>query len=120
MLQLSVTIKKSPRLAPDRANGPSTRLAVPVLVNTTDCGTLLAPTVTEPNVKLLVESVAAGAAGAAPVPDNETLCGLPAALLLMATLADLVPVAVGLNDMLNEQLPFGTRVALLQVFVATK
>lgn len=41
-------------------------------------------------------------------------------MLLMLTLADLVLVAVGLNDRLNEQLPFGTSVTLLQVFVATK
>ena len=54
------------------------------------------------------------------MPDSETLCGLPAALLLMLALADRAPVAVGLNDTLTEQLPFGNRVALLQVFVVTK
>ena len=95
-------------------------MAVPVLVNTTDCGTLLAPTVTGPNAKLLVESAAAGVGGATPVPDNKTLCGLPVALLLILTLAVLVPVVVGLKDTLNEQLPFGTNVALLQLFVATR
>ena len=57
---------------------------------------------------------------ATPVPDRETLCGLPAALLLMLTLADLAPVAVGLKDRLNEQLLFGASVALLHVFVATE
>ena len=107
-------------MVPDKVKAPSMRLAVPLLVSTTDCEALVEPTVNKPNVKLLVESVAAGAVGATPVPDNETLCGLPAALLLMLTLADLVPVAVGLNDRLNEQMPFGTSVALLQVFVANK
>ena len=107
-------------MAPDTVNTPSTKFAVPLLVSTTACEGLVEPTVSELNVKLLVESVAAGAVGATPVPDNETLCGLPAALLLILTLADLVPVVVGLNDRLNEQLPFGTSVALLQVFVAMK
>lgn len=82
-------------MAPDTVITPSTKLAVPLLVSTIDCEGLVEPTVSEPNVKLLVESVAAGAVGAAPVPDNETLCGLPGALLLIATLAIRVPVAVG-------------------------
>lgn len=107
-------------MAPDRVKAPSTKLAVPLLVSTTDCARLVEPTVSEPNVKLLVESVAAGDVGATPVPDNETLCGLPKALLLMLAPAVLVPVAVGLKARLNEQLPFGANVALLQVLVTTK
>ena len=93
-------------------------MAVPLLVSTTDCEALVEPTVSEPNVKLLVESDAAGAVCAAPVPDNATPCGLPAALLLMLTLAVLAPVAVGVNVTLKAQLVFGANVALLQVFVA--
>lgn len=82
-------------MAPVRLNAPSTRLAVPLLVSTTDCAALVEPTVSEPNVKLLADNVAAGAVGAVPVPESETLCGLPAALLLIVALAARVPVAVG-------------------------
>lgn len=61
-----------------------------------------------------------GASGATPVPVSPMLRGLPVALLLILTLAVLVPVAVGLNVMLKAQVAFGANVALLQVFVATE
>lgn len=85
-------------------NAPSNRLAVPVFVNVTDWGRLLAPTVCEPNVRLLVERVAAGAGAAKPVPDNDTLEGLPAALLGIVRLAERVPCNVGpkLTDSVQE------------------
>ena len=95
MLQVFVTTKKSPGLMPARVKAPSTRFAVPLLVSKTDCEALVEPTVSEPNTRLLIESVATGAVGATPVPDNETLCGLPVALLLIVTPAVRVPVAVG-------------------------
>ena len=107
-------------MVPDRLNAPRTRLAVPLFVSTTDWEGLVAPTVSEPNVKLLEESAAAGAVGAVPVPDNETLCGLPAALLPTLALAVRVPVAVGWNDTLNAQVALGINVALLQVLVTTR
>jgi hypothetical protein len=44
-------------------------------------------------------------AGAVPVPERLTVCGLPAALSEMLTDAVRVPVAVGLNVTLIVQLP---------------
>ena len=90
------------------------------MVSTTDCEALVEPTVSEPKARLAVESVADGAVGATPVPDNETLCGLPVALLLMLTPAVLVPVAFGVNVTPKVHVAFGANVALLQVFVATR
>lgn len=90
------------------------------MVSTTDWEGPVEPTVSEPNVKLLEESVATGAVGSTPVPDNETLCGLPVALLPMLALAVRVPVAVGRNDKLNVQVELGVNAALLQVLVTTK
>ena len=119
LLQLFGPTTYSPWFAPPRVNAPSTRLPVPLLVNTTDCAELVVLVVCEPNVSALVESVTAGAVGAAPVPVNETLDGLPAALLGMLTLAVRVPVDVGLNETLKLQVPFGITVALLQLFDAT-
>lgn len=107
-------------MVPDRVNAPSTRFAVPLLVSTTDCDGLVELTVSEPNVKLLEESVAAGDVGAAPVPASETLCGLPVALLPMLALAVRVPVAVGWNDTLNVQIALGINVALLHVLVTIR
>ena len=98
---------------------PSTRLAVPLLVNTTGSEALVVPIVCEPNGRLLVERVTTGVGVATPVPDNETVDGLPAALLGMLTLAVRVPVAVGLNDTLKLQVPLGLSVALLQLFGPT-
>ena len=74
---------------------PNTRLAVPLFVSKMDWGRLLAPTVVAVKVKPPGASVTAGAAGATPVPVNEAVEGLPAALLGMLTLAARVPVAAG-------------------------
>lgn len=70
-------------------------MEVPLLVSTIDCAGLVVPVVNEPNVRPLAESVTAGAVGAAPVPVNETLDGLPAALLGTLMLAVRAPIAVG-------------------------
>ena len=61
----------------------------------------------------------AAGGGTVPVPASPTLCGLPRALLLMEALAVRVPIAVGLNDTLKLQVPFGISVALLQLFGPT-
>lgn len=107
-------------MVPVTVKAPRTRLADPLLVRTTDCEALVEPTVNELKTRLLAESVTAGAVGATPVPVRETLCGLPEALLLMLAVAALVPTAVGVNVTLNAQVAFGTNVALLHVFVATR
>lgn len=85
-------------------NAPSNRFAFPVFVSVTDCGRLLAPTLCEPNDRLPVERVTAGAGAATPAPDNDTVEGLAAALLGIVRLAERVPCSVGpkLTDSVQE------------------
>jgi hypothetical protein len=82
----------------DALTPPSTMLAilsvaVPVLVIVTDCGALRTLGVEE-NVRLLAESVTAGAM---PVPVRLTACGEPATLSVTEMAAVSVPVAVGVK-----------------------
>jgi hypothetical protein len=56
-------------------------------------------------------------AGAAPVPERLTVCGLPAALSEMLTVAARVPAAVGVNVTLIVQLPLAAT-ELPQVLVS--
>ena len=90
-------------------SAPSSRFAFPVFVIVTDCGRLLAPTTCEPNDRLPVESATVGAGAAVPVPDRDTLEGLPAALLGIVRLAERVPCNVGpkLTDSVQELLGAG-------------
>lgn len=76
------------------------RVAFPVLDNVTFCAALVVPTGWLVKVTLDEDSPTTGAI---PVPDNETLCGLPLALSVMLTLAVRLPVAVGLKMTLMEQ-----------------
>ncbi len=55
-----------------------------------------------PKLRLVGEKLTAGAV---PVPLRPTVCGLPAALSLMLSVAFRVPVAVGVKVALIEQLP---------------
>ena len=57
--------------------------------------------------------------GAVPVPVSDTLCGLPAALSVRLRAAVRVPVAVGLNVILNVQL-LPTAKLVVQVVVSLK
>lgn len=66
--------------------------AVPLLLTVTVCAALVLPTAWEPNDTLAGDRVTAGAV---PVPVKPRLCGLPAALSAIATVADRAPVATG-------------------------
>src|SRR5205807_9410601 len=66
----------------------------PVLFSVTDCATLVVFRFCLPNVWLLGERLAPGAA---PVPVRLTDCGLPAALSVMVIAPVRVPVAVGVK-----------------------
>ena len=71
----------------------------------------MAPTAWLPKVRLVGERLAAGAV---PVPERLTLCGLPVALSVRVTAAVRVPAAVGLKVTLIVQLaPAATRTAAI-------
>jgi len=65
------------------------------------CAVLVAPTDMLPNARLEGERLATEVV---PVPDRETLCGLPVALSAMLMIAARSPAAVGLKVMLMVQL----------------
>ena len=91
-------------------------VALPVLVSVTVCAALVVPTCWLAKVRLALDRETAGAATLLPLPVRLTVCGLPAALSVIVTLAVLVPVAVGVNVTLIVQLaPAGTE--LPQVLV---
>src|SRR5713226_350859 len=70
---------------------------VPVLVSVTLCAALVVPVSWLPKVKLVLDNETAGATEVTPLPVKPMVCGLPLALSVIATLAVLVPVAVGVN-----------------------
>lgn len=70
--------------------------AVPLLVNVTVLAALVVLMTWFPKARLAGLSVTAGA-GATPVPLNATLCGLPAALSLIETLALSLLLVLGLK-----------------------
>ena len=74
-------------------------VVVPTFVNVTVLVALVTPTVTEPKLRLVGESLAV-----VPMPLSGTCCGLPAALSVTIRAAVRVPEAVGLNLMLIVQL----------------
>ena len=88
--------------------------AFPVLLRVTLCATLVVPTFWLPNVRLVGETLVPAAA---PVPVRLTVCGLPAALSEILTVAVRVPAAVGVNVTLIMQLSFAAT-ELPQVFVS--
>jgi hypothetical protein len=79
-------------------------VAVPLFVIVIDWDALVVPTSCAANVRLVVDSVTAGAADV-PVPVRLIVCGLPDALSVMVTVPVRVPVAVGLNVTLIVQVP---------------
>jgi hypothetical protein len=74
---------------------------VPEFVNVTVRALLVVLTRWRPKDSDVGDSVATGLL---PVPDNETVCGLPAALSVMLSVAARVPTAVGVNVTLMVQL----------------
>ena len=79
----------------------SVELPLPVVL--VSCTTVMAEL---PNVRLLGERLTAGVRTDVPVPVRLTTWGLPTALSVMVMLPDCVPVAVGVNVTLIEQVPF--------------
>ena len=88
--------------------------AFPVLLRVTLCAALVVPTFWLLNVRLVGETLAPAAA---PVPVRLTVCGLPAALSEILTVAVRVPDAVGVNFTLIVQLLFAAT-ELPQVLVS--
>jgi len=77
----------------------------PVFVIVSGSGLLVEFTPCEPNDKLVADNDATGAAGAVPLPASVTWCGLPLALSLMLSVADLEPVKAGVNFTLMVAVP---------------
>lgn len=82
-------------------------VSLPVLVSVRDWGEPLVFTVWLSNVRLVADRPRAGAV---PVPDNATVCGLPGASSVTAIDADLAPVEVGVKITVTVQLAFTARV----------
>lgn len=78
---------------------------VPVLLSFTVFDELVVFTSWPLKVKLVGESVIVVGPEVAPVPVKVTLCGLPVALSVMATVPVRVPVVVGVNVTLIVQVP---------------
>jgi len=89
-----VVCEKSPTLVPTRPMLLIDKGAVPVFVTLTVAEALVVPTRCDPKVTDVGDSVTAGAV---PLPESATLCGLPAASSLTLTLALRFPLAVGTN-----------------------
>ncbi len=88
---VGATRANSPALAPVSVMPAMLSAAVPVLVNCTFVAVLVVPT-------FWLKAVLVGArvaAGAVPLPDSGTVCGLPGTLSLTLTLAARAPAAVG-------------------------
>lgn len=76
---------------------PTESAAVPVLETVIVC-VPDAPTVTLSKASEVEDREIAGAGGATPVPDRETVDGLPAALWERVNVPDCDPVAVGVKE----------------------
>lgn len=76
---------------------PSTNAALPVLVSVTVCAAAVVPTVVDPNVNCVGDTLAAGAPAAAPVPDSVTLLLAGEALCVMVSVALRAPGAEGVK-----------------------
>lgn len=95
-------------MAPPTLTPAMDNAAVPLFLTVTVCAALVLPTAWEPNDALVGDRLTAGAI---PVPVNARLCGLPAALSAIATLADRAPVAAGKKVTDTEHVAFTARVA---------
>lgn len=92
---------------------------VPVFVSVTDCAADVTPRSWFPNASDVGEGVATAAAGAAPVPDSATVCGVPDASSVIESDAVREPVAVGVNVTVAVQLAPAARL-WGQLFVCAK
>ena len=91
--------------------------ALPVVLSVTVCAALVLPTLRVVKVSVVGLSDTAGAV-ATPVPETPTLCGLPAASLVMTTLPLRAPDVVGVKVTLIVQVAAGARVAPQVVVLA--
>ncbi len=85
--------------SPEAAIEVMASAAVPVLLTVTACAVLVVPVVWDAKVRLVGESVTAGAGvpELAPVPLRPTVCGDPVALSVIVNVPPRVPVPVGEN-----------------------
>jgi len=90
-------LRKELASVPVMVSDVSVRVAVPEFLTVTTWAAVVDPTVVEAKVRLVGDSVTAGAA-AAPVPVRAAVCGEPVALSAIERLAVRVPVAAGLNS----------------------
>ena len=107
---------KSAALVPVSVTLVMESAAAPVFVSVTVFAALVDFTSCTAKVRVVGESVTLGAV---PVPVRGTVCGLPAALSVRLRAAVRVPVAVGLNVILNVQL-LPTAKLVVQVVVSLK
>src|SRR5438067_12813324 len=77
--------------------------ALPVFERVTERAALAVLICWLPKARVVVDKLAIGAGGAAPVPERLTLCGLPAAPSVIVRVPARVPRAVGVNVMLMAQ-----------------
>jgi hypothetical protein len=85
-------------------------VAVPVFLSVTDCAALVVLITWLAKFRPVGVKLTAGEAALAPVPVRLTVCGLPEALSVTVIAPVLVPVAVGVNVTLIEQLPLAAKV----------
>jgi hypothetical protein len=104
---------KSPLLVPVSAILVKLIAVLLVLFNVTTCGAVVVPTFSFPKLRLVAEKLRAELV---PVPPRVTVCGLPAALSVMVTLAVRFPFVAGVKVTLMVQLVLAAR-DVPQVFV---
>lgn len=107
MVQLAPTAREAPQLFVCAKLALATidamfSSAAPVFVNVTGCGALVVVTVWVAKVRVVGKRVTVGAGP--PIPLNEIVCGLFAALSVMVTDPYRLPLAVGAKVMLRVQL----------------
>ena len=84
-------------------------VAVPLLVSVAGCAELVVFSVWLLKLRLVGDSVTAGAPATAPVPVTLTVWGLPGALSVIVTIPVRVPVAVGMKVTLILQLALAAK-----------
>lgn len=114
---------KSMAFAPPSAIPLTVNAALPVLDSVTDCAALAVPVAWLANVSVDADKLATGTAAAVlPVPVSVTVCVLGDAVSLIVSVAERVPIALGVNVTLIVQLPPAARILgrSPQVFVCPK
>ena len=111
--QVLAEITNELALVPVSVSEVSVSAAVPEFFTVTTCAAVVAPMLVEANVRLVGDSVTAGAV-AAIVPDKATVCVPVPALSVRVSVAVDVPEAAGLNVTAIVQLAPAKTLALLQ------